>query len=249
MLKKIILAAVLLLIAGNAFAAEKKTYIVATNPNWPPMEFLTPDKEFTGYEVDLVNAIAEEMGFNVEWKNVQWDGLFAGLDAGRFDVVAGSVTITEERKKVMEFSDPFYQCKQAVILQSDSDAKSPEDLKGKTLGAQVSTTGHFAIQAMEGVADKSYDSLPLAVEAAYSGRIDGVVCDEPTAASFVLMNETYAGKLKIAFIIEDAEVEEYGIVFKKGNTELLELFNEGLKRVREKGIEAKLMQKWFGEAR
>ncbi len=249
MLRRVVLAVLLaLLLAGNAVAAEK-TYIVATNPNWPPMEFLTPEKEFTGYEVELVNAIAEEMGFKVEWKNVQWDGLFAGLDTGRFDVVAGSVTITDERRQAMEFSDPFYQCKQAVILHKDDDAESTADLKGKTLGAQVSTTGHFAIQNMEGVADKSFDSLPLAVEAAYSGRIDGVVCDEPTAASFVLMNETYAGKLKIAFIIEDAKVEEYGIVFKKGNTELRDIFNEGLKRVREKGIEAELMKKWFGEAR
>ena len=245
MFKKIVLSLVMALFATTAVAAEK-TYIAATDPTWPPMEYVSSDKKIIGYEIDYVNAIADAVGIKVEFKNVAWDGLFAGLDAGRFDMVASSVTITEDRQKVMDFTHPFYRVKQAVILPKDSTAKSSADLKGKTLGAQLGTTGYFAIQKMDDVTAKSYDEVSYAMEAAFTGRIDGVVCDEPTAASFALMREEYAKKLKIAFIIEDAEEEEYGIVVKKGNTELRELLNEGIKKVRESGVEAELQKKWFG---
>ena len=245
MFKKIVLSLVMALFATSAIAAEK-TYVVASDPTWPPMQYVSADKEIIGYEIDYVKAIADAMGFEVEIKNVAWDGLFAGLDAGRFDMVASSVTITEDRLKVMDFSKPFYKVKQAVILPKDSTATSIADLKGKTLGAQLGTTGYFAIQKMDDVTAKSYDEVSYAMESAFTGRIDGVVCDEPTAASFALMREEYAEKLKIAFIIEDADEEEYGIVVKKGNTELLDLLNAGIDKVRESGVEAELQKKWFG---
>ena len=114
------------------------------------------------------------------------------------------------------------------------------------LGAQTGTTGYFAIQKMDGVTAKSYDEISYAIESAYTGRIDGVVCDEPTAASFALMRKEYSDKLKIAFILEDAEVEEYGMALKKGNTELRDILNKGIEQVRAKGIEAELQKKWFG---
>ena len=246
MLKKIFLTLVMTLLASQAFA-DDKTYVIATDPNWPPMEYVSSDKEIIGYEIDLVKAAADEMGIKVEFKNVMWDGLFAGLDTERFDAVASTVSITEDRKKTMEFSTPILKFKQAVILAKDKEANSLEDLKGLTLGAQVGTTGLFAIQRVDGVESKSYDDVTMAVEAAYSGRTDGAVCDEPVASNFIFKQKEYADKLKIAFIIEDAEVEECGIAFKKGNTELRDIFNEGLKRVREKGIEAELQKKWFGE--
>ena len=246
MLKKVVLTLAMTLVACQAFAADK-TYVIATDPNWPPMEYVAPDKEIIGYEIDFVKAIAKEMGINVEFKNVMWDGLFAGLDTGRFDAGASTVTITDDRKKTMEFSDPFFKFKQAVILSKDNDAKTVADLKGLTLGGQVGTTGYFAIQRMEDVDAKSYDDVTMAVEAAYSGRTDGAVCDEPVAANFIFKQKEYADKLKIAFILEDAEIEECGIAFKKGNTELRDIFNEGMKRIRENGVEAELQKKWFGE--
>ena len=245
MLKKILFTLSMVFLATSAFAAEK-TYLVGTDATWPPMEYIGPDKQIIGYEVDYVNAVAKEAGIKIEIKNVAWDGLFAGLDSGRLDVVVSSVTITNDRKKVMEFTDPFYRVKQAVILPKDSKATSIADLKGDTLGAQTGTTGYFAIQKMDGVTAKSYDEISYAIESAYTGRIDGVVCDEPTAASFALMRKEYSDKLKIAFILEDAEVEEYGMALKKGNTELRDILNKGIEQVRAKGIEAELQKKWFG---
>jgi len=247
MFKKIALSLFMALFATSAFAADR-TYVVATDPTWPPMQYISSDKQIIGYEIDYVEAVAKEAGIKVEFKNVAWDGLFAGLDSGRFDMVASSVTITEDRQKVMDFSQPFYTVKQAVILPKESTATSVADLKGKTLGTQLGTTGYFAIQQMDGVIAKSYDEVSYAIESAYTGRIDGVVCDEPTAVSFALMREEYAGKLKIAFILDEIEAEQYGIVVKKGNQELLDILNKGIEQVRAKGIEKELQAKWFGTA-
>ena len=247
MFKKIAFTLLFVLAAGNAFAADK-TYVAATDATWPPMEFINSDKQIVGYTVDYVNAIAKELDINIEFKNVAWDGLFAGLDAGRFDMVAASVTITPDRQKVMLFTDSYYTVKQAVILPKDSKITSLKELEGKTLGAQLGTTGYFAIQKIPGTTAKSFDEVSFAMEALYTGRIDGVVCDEPVAVDFALSREEYAKKLKIGFIIEDADREEYGIAIKKGNTELQELLNKGIAQVKAKGIEAELQTKWFGAA-
>lgn len=247
MLKKIVFT--LLFILGTSSvcaAASEKTYVAATDPTWPPMQYVDSNKQIVGYEVDYLHAVAEQLGIKIEFINVAWDGLFAGLDSGRFDMVAASVTITPEREKVMDFTDSFYVVKQAVILPKDSTATSVADLKGDTLGAQLGTTGYFAIQKMDGTKAKSFDEVSFAMEALYTGRINGVVCDEPVAVDFALNRKEYAEKLKIAFIIEDADSEEYGVALKKGNTELRDLLNKGIQMVKEKGIEAELQKKWFG---
>ena len=247
MLKRIAFAMFFVLFASNAIAAGK-TYVAATDPTWPPMEFVSSDKQIVGYTVDYVQAVAKELDITIEFRNVAWDGLFTGLDAGRFDMVAASVTITPDREKVMFFTNPYYTVKQAVILPKDSTITSLKGLEGKTLGAQIGTTGYFAIQKIPGTTAKSYDEISFAMESLYTGRIDGVVCDEPVAADFALSREEYAKKLKIAFIIEDAASENYGIAIKKGNTELRDLLNKGIAQVKAKGIEAELQTKWFGVA-
>lgn len=197
-------------VSGYQRVCRGKTYLVGTDATWPPMEYIGPDKQIIGYEVDYVNVVAKEAGIKIEIKNVAWDGLFAGLDLGRLDVVVSSVTITNDRKKVMEFTNPFYKVKQAVILPKDSKATSIADLKGDTLGAQTGTTGYFAIQKMDGVTAKSYDEISYAIESAHT-RAALTVAMNLTVASFALMRKEYADKLKIAFILEDAAVEEYGM--------------------------------------
>lgn len=119
-------------------------------------------------------------------------------------------------------------------------------MKGKTLGAQISTTGHFAIKKVEGIKDKSYDEVGLAFEDLFNGRIDGVVCDDPVAAQYALQNDKYKDALKIATIIEAGD-EFYGIAMKKGNAEVLDLVNKGIKAVQDKGIDKELQKKWIGQ--
>lgn len=233
----------LALLSGTAMA---KDIVFATDATWPPMEFVGPDKEITGFAVDYMKAAGKEAGFTPVFKAVAWDGIFAGLDAGNYDAICSSVSITDERKNAMDFSIPYFKVRQALVVPKASTVKGIEEMKGKTLGAQISTTGHFAIKKVEGIKDKSYDEVGLAFEDLFNGRIDGVVCDDPVAAQYALQNDKYKDALKIATIIEAGD-EFYGIAMKKGNAEVLDLVNKGIKAVQDKGIDKELQKKWIGQ--
>ncbi len=244
MMKRILmLVLTLLLTTPYAWA---KTFVIAQDATWPPMEFVDDNKQIIGFDTDYMRAAAKEAGYEVEFKNVAWDGIFAGLDAGKYDAVCSSVTITNERKATMDFSAPYFKVRQALVVPKDSPAKNLEDLKGKTLGGQIGTTGYFAIKKVEGINAKSYDEIGLAMEDLFNGRIDGVVCDDPVAALYALKKADYAAKLKIAAILETGD-EFYCVAVKKGNQELLELLNKGIAAVQAKGIDKELRKKWMGE--
>lgn len=232
-----------LLVTPPVFA---KTLVIAQDATWPPMEFMNEKKEIVGLDADFMKAAAKEAGFEVELKNVAWDGIFAGLASGKYDAVCSSVTITDERKKTMDFSVPYFKVRQALVVSKASKAKKLEDLKGKTLGGQIGTTGYLAIKKVEGINAKSYDEIGLAMEDLFNGRIDGVVCDDPTAAQYALQKKEYAAKLKIASVLETGD-EWYGVAVKQGNKEVLDLINKGIEGVQKKGIDKKLRAKWIGK--
>ena len=243
MKKLIFLMLGVLLISNVAWA---RTIVIATDATWPPMEFVNADKQIVGFDIDYMKDAAKEAGYNVEFKSVAWDGIFGGLEAGKYDAVCSSVTITDERKKTMDFSIPYFKVRQALVVPKASTAKTLEDMKGKTVGAQIGTTGYFAIKKVEGVNAKSYDEIGLAMEDLFNGRIDGVVCDDPVAAQYALQREEYKAKLKIAAVLDTGD-EYYGVAVKKGNTEVLDLLNKGIKAVEEKGIAKELRAKWIGQ--
>lgn len=248
MFKKVFLAAAMLLLcAGLAFGAQKKQLVAAHDCTWPPMEYIDSDKNLAGYSVDYVKALSDVLGIEIVSRNVAWDGIFAGLLADRYDFVASSVTITPDRQKTMDFSAPYYEVRQAVVVPKTSEVATVEDLSGMTLGAQLGTTGFFSIEKIKGAKGRSYDEIGQAMEALYSGRIDGVVCDDPIAADFALQNPTYGAKLKIAFIIPVQEDEFYGFAVRKGNKEVLDLLNKGIAELKQNGTEEQLRQKWIGK--
>lgn len=240
-------------IAGFVFAggskekpAEKPLHIVvATDATWPPMEFVDETtKEIVGFDIDLLKAAAEAAGFTVEFKNTAWDGIFAGLATDKYDAIMSSVTITEERKKEMDFSKPYINAGQVLIVQkSTTGVTTLSDLVGKSVGAQIGTTGSFEIEKVSGVNLKTYDEIGLAFEDLVNGRIAGVVADTPVAANYALQNKAYEGKLKI--VGEPFTEEHYGIAVKKGNTTVLNAINSGLDKVLETNNYKKLKDKWL----
>jgi polar amino acid transport system substrate-binding protein len=239
----VVLAAVLVTSLATGCQAQSKKIVVATDATWPPMEYVDENKEIVGFDIDLMNAIAKEAGLEVEYRNVAWDGIFAGLAAGEYDAVISSVTITDERKAQYDFSEPYINAGQIVVVQTDSDITGPDALSGHTVGAQLSTTGAFAVQEMAGVTLKEYDEVGLAFEDLVAGRIDAVVCDTPVAADFALQREEYRAKLKI---VGDSFTDEYyGILVQKGNSELLAKINQGLTAVQDKGVDKNLEEKWL----
>ncbi len=241
--KTVLILFVLVSMCGSAWAETK--IVFATDATWPPMEFVDSDKKIVGFAIDFMTAAGKEAGFTPVFKNTAWDGIFAGLAAGKYDAISSSVSITDERKKAMDFSVPYFQVQQALIVQKDSKAGSLADLKGKKVGAQIGTTGFFALKADKGVEPKSYDEVGLAMEDLNVGRIAGVVCDDPVAANYALIK--YKDTLKIAAVLKTDKVENYGIAVKKGNKKILDLINKGIEAVKAKGLEKELKKKWIGQ--
>jgi polar amino acid transport system substrate-binding protein len=245
--KTILLLLVITVLITNQVQSQEKTIVFATDATWPPMEFVDANKQIVGFAIDYMKAAGKEAGFKPAFSVVAWDGIFAGLDVGKYDAICSSVSITEERKRVMDFSVPYFRVRQAIVVRKDSTVGRLNDLKGHKVGSQISTTGTFAVKAVKGVISKAYDEIGLAIEDLYNGRLEAVVCDDPVAANYALANKRYKASLKIASVIETNEVEYYGIAVKKGNMEILDLVNKGIEAVKAKGLDREIQKKWIGQ--
>lgn len=245
MLKRLFLTGLLMLaMASTAWAQDK--IVFAADCTWPPMEMMSEGKECVGFSPDLVNAMAKAGGFEVEIRNTAWDGIFAGLAMGRYDAIASSVSITDERKKAMDFSDPYFEVKQGVVVQENSGIQSEADLADKTIGAQIGTTGYFAAMRIAGDNAKSYDEVGLAITDLANGRVDAVICDDAVAADYALTNPDFSKTLTLAFLIVPDEPEFLGFAVQKGDTKTLETLNKALAAVRASGEYDQIFKKWFG---
>ena len=226
-------------------AEAAKKFSIATNAEFAPMEFVDQAKNLTGFDIDLINAIAADQKFEIEFQNVAWDGIFAGLEAGQYDAIISSVTIREDRQKLYDFSDPYFNANQAiVVVTANTDITDGPSLVGKRVGTQIETTGAFAVRDL-GVDPKQYDGPDLALQDLVNGNLDAVVVDTPVAALYALQAEQFKGKLKITSELQTNET--YGVVVQKGDPEgILPLVNAGLANVKASGDYDKLYEKWFG---
>jgi polar amino acid transport system substrate-binding protein len=229
----------------QATAATAKKYVIASDATFPPMEMVDASKQIVGFDIDMINAIAKVEGFQVEIKNTAWDGIFAGLESGDYDAILSSVTIDADRQKTYDFSDPYMNAGQAVVVRvGESAIKSDKDLPGKKVGAQIATTGAIAVGKIQGAILKEYDTIDLAFMDLTNGTVDAVVVDTPVAAQYVLTSETFKGKFMI--VGQPFTDEQYGLVVRKNqDTELLSLFNDGLKKIKADGTYDAIYTKWI----
>jgi len=245
--KLTILAVAVLVVLATALTGCKKesdVYVFASDATWPPMEFVDENGDIVGFDMDLLAAVADAAGFEYEVRNTGWDGIFAGLANGSYDAIISSVTITEERKATMDFSDPYINAGQILIVPAGySGGDQLSDFVGKKVGVQQGTTGDFAVEEVSGVERMAYDDVGLAVEDLVNGNLDAVVCDSVTAIDYVAANENFMGKLEI--LGEPFTEEEFGIAVQKGDEELLSLINEGLAAVFDDGTQADVVEKWL----
>jgi len=242
--QKALMALATLAITAMPALAQQPKLVFGSDATYPPMEFLDANKNIVGFDIDLIQAVAKAGGFEAVVKNTAWDGIFAGLSAGDYDGVLSSVTITAERAQTMDFSAPYVNAGQVIIVNKKN--KNLNDLKllgGKTVGVQIGTTGAIEVAKFKNITMKTYDEAGLAVEDLFIGRTDAVVIDSPTAASYVLQNDKYKATLLIAG--KPFTTEEYGIAVKKGNTKALAMINKGLAAVIKDGTVAKLKAKWL----
>ena len=248
MMRRVFILAALMLVLGlgTAHADTKKVIKCATACEYPPMEFLDDNKQPTGFTTDLLAALSEELGIKIEQTNIAWDGIFTSVAAGKFDIVASTVTVTEERKKAFLFTDPYYKMAQAVVMPKGKTIKSLADLKGLKVGGQIGTTGIFVIEkAKPGCELKEYDDIGLAMEELKSGRLDAVVADDSVAGYYANVKKGFSDSMHVVF--KTAEAEDLAILMNKKDTELCALLNDGLKRIQANGKYAAVVKKWMGE--
>jgi polar amino acid transport system substrate-binding protein len=234
-----------LIISSPAFSAEQMKVTVFTDATWPPMEMVDKNKNIVGFEIDLFNAIAKEAGFKAEYKNTAWDGIFAAMKGNRYPnaCALSSITITDERKKTYDFSDPYINVNQVLVVPKTLNVKTMNDMKGKKVGAQLSTTGAMELKKIQGVVTKTYDEIGLAFADMAAGRIDGVMCDTPVARDYALHKTEYKEKFKIGLDVQTNE--QLGVMLKKGDKKMLDLINKGLKAVKAKGLDKQFEKKWL----
>jgi polar amino acid transport system substrate-binding protein len=244
-MKKVLLIVLGLVLVGAGLAscggATTTKVQVATDATWPPFEYVDDaTHQIVGFDIDLMNAIAEKENLDIEFVNVAWDPLLAGMAQGTYDAAISSITITEDRKKDMLFSDPYYAAGQIVVVQkSNTMIQNKDDLTGK-VGAQLGTTGAMEVEKITTAQLKTYDEIGLAFQDLMNGQIEAVVCDNPVAMQYVVTNPD---KLKIVGSVFTNEY--YGVAVAKGKTELLEKINAGIKKVLDEGIIQTLEEKWY----
>ena len=241
-LKKII-AAVLALCMLCCFAgcgAKDNTLTMGTNATFPPYEYVDDDGNIIGIDAEIAAAIAEKLGMELEIKDMEFDSLITACAGGSVDMVLAGMTVTDERKESVNFSDSYATGIQVIIVKEDSEIATADDLDGKTIGVQSGTTGDIYCRDDYGEDSvKQYNNGALAVAALQNGQVDCVVIDNEPAKNFVAANDG----LKIL----DTEyiTEDYAIAVAKENTELLEKINNAMTELKADGTIDKIINKYI----
>ena len=213
---------------------------MSTNAAFPPYEMTADDGSFEGIDIEVAAAIADKLGLELQIDDMDFDAALLATQSGKSDMVMAGVTVTDERQKVMDFSDTYAEGIQSVIVPEDSDIASVDDLAGKTIGTQRGTTGY--IYCTDDFGEDSvvaYDDGLTAVQALNNGQVDAVVIDNAPAKEFVAAN-TGLKILDTAYAQED-----YAIGVAKGNTALLDAINGALEELQADGTLQSIVDKYI----
>lgn len=219
--------------------------IVGSDTAYPPFENVV-DGVTVGFDVDLMNAIGERLGVEVEFKTYKFDALIAGMQAGtEFDMIASAMTITDERKEAIDFSDPYINSNQSLAVAADATIMTVDELKeGDKVGVQSGTTGEKWAQenlAPKGIVVTPFDDILAAFNALSAGDVVAVINDAPISQDIV---KDEARKAKV--VAEIPTGEQYGFAFNKSNTALRDAVNGALAEIKEDGTYVEIYKKWFG---
>lgn len=243
-----VVAAVLLVAAVNLMvsmgAAAQQTIRVGADTAFPPFEFVDEATgEYTGFDMDLIRAIGEQMGVKVEIVNTVFDSLIPALLLGEFDVIVSAMTITDERAQTVAFTDPYFRTGLVIATRPDNTTiKTTDDLKGKIVAVQMGSTGHFAADALPGVGRVDpYQFVDQAMTAVIIGAADAAILDELVAIEYM---QAHPASIKV--VGEPFTTEEYGMAVRPTDTELLKRINAALAELRANGTYDQLYEKWFG---
>ena len=219
---------------------------VGTNAEFPPFEFVGDDGEPDGFDIALIKAIGEKIGAEVTVENMEFDSLVASIGS-KIDVAIAGMTVTDERKNMVDFSDDYYEAVQYVIVSADSEIASAADLEGKTIGVQLGTTGDIiASESIKDAKAAQYNKAVDAVNDLRNGRVDAVIVDKNPAQVF---GEQFKDEVKLFDGESEAfgfEKEYYAIALPKGDTKLAAAINDALAELKSDGTFDELVSQYIG---
>jgi polar amino acid transport system substrate-binding protein len=226
--------------AAGIETIEEGILLVGTDTPYPPFEIGQPPN-ISGYDIDVLNAMAEEMGLEVEYQDTSFDTIFRDVAQGRFDMAVAATTITPERERGVDFSDPYYLADQSLVVpEGETEISSQDDLGGAIVGAQDGTTGEaYANDETDAAEVRGFPEGPDAINALRAGQVDAVIIDAPVAQDAV---ETQGG-VEIAEEIVTREL--YGMFFPEDSDALREAVNEALATIKEDGTLEELYGEYF----
>lgn len=242
----VILAAALLLMCSVCFAEGETVLRAGTNPEFAPFEYVGDSGEVEGIDVDIINEIAKDLGVTITMEPMDFDALVPSLVSGKLDIAIAGMTITDERKQSVLFSDPYFNATQVVILPENSEIATQDDLKGKRIGVQMGTTGDLLVSEESfgaGEVSRYNKGMDAALDLV-NGRLDAVVIDTLPAKQFVA---SLTGLVVREDILVDVEVESYGIAVQLGQEELIAKINASLARMMEDGTYDAILVKYVAD--
>jgi polar amino acid transport system substrate-binding protein len=221
---------------------EEGTLTVGTDTPFPPFEIGQPP-DITGYDIEVMNAIAEKLGLEPSYTDTSFDTIFRDTANGQFDIAAAASTITPAREKTVTFSDPYYEASQALLVPEGSDIATVDDLSGVIVGAQDATTGEaYANEETDAAEVRGYPEGPDATAALATGQVEAVIVDLPVAVDAV---EKQGG----VEVVEEIQTDElYGFPMAPDNKALIEAVNGALTELKEDGTIDELYEKYFSTA-
>lgn len=232
--------------AGDTTAATETTeapaaggkLVMATNAEFPPYEY-HDNNQIVGIDVEIAAAIAREMGMELEVEDISFDAIIPAVQSGKADFGAAGMTVNDDRKVNVDFTNTYAKATQVIIVKQDNDIVTVDDLAGKTIGVQLGTTGDIYAEDIEGATLERYSKGFEAVQALLQGKVDAVVIDGEPAKVFVEQNT------ELKLLAEPLTEEEYAICVKKGNTELLDKMNAALAKLEESGELQTIIDKYI----
>ena len=250
-----VLAALMLTVAGcggstkqesKEAAKETKVLKVGTEPTFAPFEFQEKgSKDYTGFDMDLARAVGRKLGMKVEIMNMGFDALIPALNSGNIDMAVAGMSITDARKKAVDFTSPYYVSGLTVVVRNDETAiKGVKDLEGKKISVQIGTTGAEKAAKVPGAKVTSFNTNAEVFLELQNKGVDAVIIDKPVAAYYLVKE----GKGKAKMVGETMEAESYGMALKKGSKLTAEV-NKALDELKKNGEYDKIYKKWFGDAK
>ena len=242
-MKKFIVAVAAASMALPVYAADLRGRVlnIGSDTTYPPHEFIE-DGVVKGFDVDVVAEICERINCTPNWVTTAWDGIFAALADGQFDMVVSGVTITDERDKIVDFSDPYIIVQQGVLMRVEDEGETIDAFKSGDLrlASQNGTTNAALGEELVGRDNlQLFDSFNNAVIAVQNGDVDGVIIDSTSAAAY---EQEFAGELTVG--ITGLSSDPLGLVFQEGDG-IQDAFNEGLAMIKDDGTLQKLVVKWW----